>query len=430
MTPGDIPQWVILIWLFVFGATIGSFLNVCIYRLPNHDSLWAQLAGLNYPPSTCPYCKNRIQGRDNIPILGWLKLRGRCRVCRHWIPPRYALIEFFNGVLWVALYVAIVPAGFGAKVSDSCLWSPIGPLANPSVNPVFLLNAQYFYFLILAEALLVATFIDFDLQIIPDGSTIPALIVGVLGALTIGNLHLWPVWFQSTADMATLRHVLPSWLHWMTTGPERPVWLMAHPHWHGLLSSLLGMIVGGGVIWILRIVGRWAYRREVMGFGDVILMGMIGSFLGWQPTMLVFFVAPFLGLTATVLSFRFFKSREIPYGPYLSLGALLVIFLWRPYFSHFEHWFALGPLIVVQALVMLILLALSLLMVRGIKRMLGFPDYDEQMLIEEWTSGDQLAFYANKDYECGGGDRKSSAWPGTSTGRGCHHAEQWRNGGR
>lgn len=430
MIPGDIPQWVVLIWLFTFGAVVGSFLNVCIYRLPQHECLWKQLVGLTHPPSTCPFCKNRILGRDNIPVLGWLILRGRCRQCRHWIPPRYALIEFFNGVLWVVLYVAIVPAGFSAKVSESSLWSQLSPLARPGLplsQAVFLLNVQYIYFLVMAEALVVATFIDFDLQIIPDGATVPAMIVGVAGAFAFGNLQLWPVWFQSSFHLQPLQHIMPDSLHWMLRGPDRLTWLDAHPHFHGLISSLAGAAVGSGIIWVLQVVGRWAWKREVMGTGDVILMAMIGSFLGWQPTLLVFFVAPFCGLAATILSLRFFRTREIAYGPYLSLSALLVLFGWRPYFSHFEAWFSLGPLIFFQALVMLVLLAAALIVVRAVKRMLGFPDGDD-FLDEDWRSSDQLAFYANKDYESGRGELKSSAWPGNGAGQGRQFADRWRSG--
>ena len=429
MIPGDLPQWVVLVWLFTFGAVVGSFLNVCIYRLPQHERLWDQLAGLTHPPSTCPFCKTRIQARDNIPVIGWLLVRGRCRTCRHWIPPRYALIEFFNGMLWVLLYVAIVPAGFTADAADSWLWSPLGPMADSRLSHdqlVFLLNAQYFYYLVLAEALVVATFIDFDLQIIPDGVTIPALIVGLVGAFAIGPLHLWPVWFQSSVQLQPLQHILPGWMHWMLRGPDHPAWIAAHPHWHGLISSLAGAIVGSGLIWILRIVGHWAWKREVMGFGDVVLMAAIGSFLGWQPTLLVFFVAPFCGLVATVISLRVFKTREIAYGPYLSLAALLVLLGWRSYFAQFETWFSLGPLILVQGVIMVVLLAVTLVAVRTVKRMLGFPDDPESPLEEDWRASDQLAFYANKDYESGQGSLKISTWAGASSGQGRQYVDRWR----
>ena len=78
MTPYDLPGWIVLLWLFVLGATIGSFLNVCIYRIPQHERFLDQIRGLWSPPSRCPRCGTRIQMRDNIPIFGWLRLRGRC----------------------------------------------------------------------------------------------------------------------------------------------------------------------------------------------------------------------------------------------------------------------------------------------------------------------------------------------------------------
>ena len=79
MIPLDIPPWIVLSWLFVFGTVVGSFLNVCIYRIPHHERLWDQLRGLNHPPSSCPFCRRRILAIDNIPVLGWIWLRGRCR---------------------------------------------------------------------------------------------------------------------------------------------------------------------------------------------------------------------------------------------------------------------------------------------------------------------------------------------------------------
>ena len=191
-------------------------------------------------------------------------------------------------------------------------------------------------------------------------------------------------------------------------------------------------MVGGGVIWILRVVGHWVWKREVMGFGDVILMGMIGCFLGWQPTLMVFFVAPFCGLIGTLVNFvvhRGVRSHEIPYGPYLSLGAMLVLLFWQPYFSHFERLFALGPMLLVIALLMIVFMAISLLLVRWIKLRLGYPDSDE-FYDDEWRSSDQLAFYANKDYESGTAGLKPSAWPGAATGQGRLFVDQWRNGGR
>ena len=428
MIPGDIPLPIILTWLFVFGAVVGSFLNVCIYRIPQHERLWDQLTGLNYPPSSCPFCKKRILAVDNIPILGWLILAGRCRFCRHGIPIRYALIEFFNGLLWVVLYVVIVPEGFHAKVETSALYSPLGALAQPGLShaqQIWLVNAEYLYYLILAEALLVATFIDFDLMIIPDGVTIPGMVLGLAGAFVLGAPTLWPAWFFAAHEFNGLQAVLPSGLHWLINLPEQISWMNAHPHWHGLISSFVGLLIGGGTVWIVRILGHWAFQREAMGFGDVILMAMIGSFLGWQASLMVFFlVAPLCALLAAVVTLTFRSTREIPFGPYLSIAALMVLMLWNPYFSRFETFFSRGPLLPIVFLLMGGLFAPLLVLIRLIKRALGFQE--EILVSEEWTSADQLSFFANKEERDARPAMQPTSWPGVASGQGTSHTDRWR----
>ena len=422
MIPYEIPLVIVLTWLFVFGAVVGSFLNVCIYRIPQHERLWDQLKGLNHPPSSCPYCKKRIWSIDNIPIIGWLILAGRCRFCRHSISVRYALIEFFNGMLWVVLYLAIVPAGFYAKVESSALYSPLGALGQQGLSfqtHVWLVNAEYVYFLILAETLLVATFIDFDLMIIPDGVTVPGMILGCLGALFLGAPTLWPAWFFSPQELNGLQAVLPNWLVWITSLPVQIPWLASHPHWHGLISSLLGLVIGGGAVWLVRIAGHWAFQREAMGFGDVVLMAMIGSFLGWQASLIVFFVvAPVCALAATAITLTFRSTREIPYGPYLSIGALLVVLFWNRFFSrYFETVFSQGLLLPVEFLLMGMLFAPGLVLMRYVKQLLGFED--EPLIVEEWTSADQLSFFDSKK-------AFDTQWPGISSGQGTSHTNRWR----
>ena len=423
MIPYDIPLPIVLTWLFVFGAVVGSFLNVCIYRIPQHEHLWDQLSGLNYPPSSCPYCKKRIWAIDNIPIIGWLILAGRCRFCRHSISVRYALIELFNGLLWVLLYLAIVPVERFAKVEASPLYSPMGALGQqglPFQTHVWLVNAEYVYFLILAEALLVATFIDIDLMIIPDGVTVPGMIIGCLGAFILGAPTLWPAWFFSAQELNVLPDILPGWLVWITALPAQIPWLTAHPHWHGLISSLLGLVIGGGAVWFVRIAGHWAFQREAMGFGDVVLMAMIGSFLGWQASLIVFFVvAPACALVATAVTFTFRSTREIPYGPYLSIAALFVVVFWNSFFprSRFEAVFSQGLLLPIELLLMGMLFAPALLLMRFIKQRLGFQDDLE--VTEEWTSADQLSFFDSKK-------ELSTPWPGISSGQGTSHTNRWR----
>lgn len=430
MIPGDIPLPIVLIWLFVFGSVVGSFLNVCIYRIPLHEKLWDQLSGLNYPPSTCPFCKKRILAIDNVPILGWIWLRGRCRFCRHSIPVRYALIELLNGLLWVVLYIVIVPAGYHARVDSSALYSHLGALAQPNLDRsalIWLLNAEYFYFLILAEALLVATFIDFDTMTIPDGVTAPGMIAGVLGGSLLGTPTLWPVWFFSRQELNGMQAVLPDYLHWMLSLPENVPWLAAHPHWHGLVNSLMGLIVGGGVVAAIRVLGNYALGREAMGDGDVTLMAMVGSFLGWQLSLVVFFMlAPIFALLATAVTFSLRFDRPIPFGPYLSAGAVAIVFLWRSWFSRFDTFFSRGPFLILIFVLMAAIFFPLLVVIRGIKRMLGFPDKYEDEYEEVWTSGDQLQFYANKEERQFRAPMERTDWPGVSSGRGTAFSDRWR----
>jgi leader peptidase (prepilin peptidase) / N-methyltransferase len=411
MIPGDIPQWIVLFWLFVIGAVIGSFLNVCIYRLPKHERLRDAWSGLGNPPSSCPFCQQRIKWYDNIPIFGWLLLWGRCRSCRHSIPVRYALIEFLNGALFVLLYCMIVPAGFSAKISESCLWTPLGPLSDSKLLPptlVLAVNLQFLYYLILVEALLVASFIDFDLQVIPDSVTLPAAIVGFGGAICFPKLWLAPVWFDATYGL----HV--------------PAWIAAHPWLHSVSVSFAGAVVGGGMIWLVRIVGRWILRQEAMGFGDVVLMAMVGSFVGWQATVIVFFFAPMCALAVIAVQWLFRRVYVIPYGPYLSLATLIVILAWQPLWKRLEHIFGFGPWLGLYLVAMSVLLVISLWIVQGMKWLLGVPLYPED-LSEEWTSADQLAFFASYDRQAGQGSLRRNEWPGTASAQGRGQQRAWRN---
>lgn len=413
--------------LFAVGACVGSFLNVCIYRLPQHENVWRAWASLESPPSHCPYCRQRIWNRDNIPILGWLLIGGRCRFCRHRISFRYAFIELMNGLLWVGLYMAIVPAGYSATVADSSLATALGPLQGtmPHQQLVLWLHVQYVYFLILAETLVVASFIDFDLQIIPDSVTLPAMAVGLLGSLT-GMMYLIPVWFQDPSVLTALwsafiapEQPLPWW-----TEVTVPAWCKQWQMLHGLAVSVAGLVIGGGVVWFVRIAGQWVFRREAMGFGDVILMAMIGSFLGWQPTIVVFFLAPLCALLTLAVTWIFSRQREIPFGPYLSLGALLVLFGWQPLFRATERIFGLGPFLPVLAVAMGVMLIVVLWLVQGLKWLLGIPLYELEPA-GEWTSADQLGFFANKDIDAGRAGLTPPQWPGTAAGRGRLHQHRW-----
>jgi len=257
-----------IVWLFALGAAIGSFLNVCIYRLPLDGSLLR-------PPSHCPQCKHLIRWRDNIPIVSFIILRGRCRDCRASISPRYLIVELLTATLFVLLPLVFMSRG--------------EPL------PCIIV------YLALACALVVASFIDLQYTIIPNEITIPGMVVAVLASLAFPALHHLP-------SAGRYAHGL-----------------LANPHLNGLLHSFLGMAAGAAFILLMRVLGGLLFRKEAMGLGDVKFMGMVGGFLGWKLVTLTNFVAPVFGATVGVLLLLTKGEHKIPYGPFLSIATLAVI---------------------------------------------------------------------------------------------------------
>lgn len=374
MIPYDLPAYFILSWLFLYGAVIGSFLTVCVHRLPQYESVLSAWWSLVGTPSHCDCCHQRLSARDNIPILGWLLLGGRCRYCKQCIPARYPLIELANGLLFVLVYALEVPLNHWTPLATSCLSSSLGPSNFENgwdLSPLVMVNCRYLYHLILIEALFVASLIDWEKAIIPDSVTLPPLILGVLGAAMFGQFWLVPVWFQDAGLAQTLIPWIPAQWTWLTV--PVPQWIGTHPHLHGLAASLAGLVVGGGIVWSVRILGRIALQREVMGFGDVILMAMIGSFIGWQPVVIAFFIAPILTLAATLATRSFRAEQEVPYGPYLSLGTVVVLLGWRWIWPLVEWYFLLGPALIVIAVAMTLSILPLLAMYRMVQGLFGMP---------------------------------------------------------
>jgi leader peptidase (prepilin peptidase) / N-methyltransferase len=232
----------------LLGLVLGSFFNVCIYRLPREQSIV-------WPGSHCPRCRHALAPRDNIPLVSFLLLKGSCRYCRKPISTRYPLVELLMAALMVALAWRF---GFS--------WS-------------------FLQYAVLAGALLVVTFIDLDFQIIPDVISIPGLGVG-LG------------------------------LSWLTGNP-------------GWLSSLIGLLVGGGLLYLLAAGYELLTKREGMGGGDIKLLAMIGAFLGWTGVLLTVILAAVIGSLLGVALILFWKkgrTHALPFGPFLSLGALIHLF--------------------------------------------------------------------------------------------------------
>lgn len=434
MTAFGMPMWIGLLYLFVLGSVVGSFLNVCIYRIPTKDDLWESLKAVVFPPSKCPRCNNRIPGWCNVPIFGWLLLRGRCYYCQGRISPRYPLIECFNGLLWVLLYWIHVPDGFRATINDSWVHGVYGPasMVNQYVDwwhsNAAIVHWQFLYHLVLVEAMLVASFIDIDLRIIPDGSTLPAMLFGIAGSL-LGTSHLTPVWHQDPVLRNDMHYAMPWIPPWLFPRHILPQWIEASPHLHGFCVSIAGIAIGGGLTWLFRIIGKWGLKREAIGFGDVILMAMIGAFLGWQATVLTFFIAPAIALVITLLTWPIRRQSIIPYGPFLSLGALVVLCCWQPIWASYSRIFGGGPLLILIATIMVVMFALSTRLVLLIKRLLGWSDPPEEF--GEWTSADHLFYFAGETVDPRTGRwPTTNQWPGNDSGRGWTQYDTWRNGPR
>jgi len=190
-------------------------------------------------------------------------------------------------------------------------------------------HLRLLYHYILIALLVTASAIDFDQYLIPDDVTVTGMILGLGLATCISNMQMMQVWVDwNQVDLIK--------------GPYIPEWIKAHPHWHGFVYSLAGLVAGAGITWLARWIARTVLGVEALGFGDVTLMAMIGSFLGWQPVVFVFLLAPLCGIVAA-LALRLAKRRRIlPYGPFLSAAAVLVLFSWRwlwtPTREVFGHW--------------------------------------------------------------------------------------------
>jgi leader peptidase (prepilin peptidase)/N-methyltransferase len=363
-----VPTWFWGITVFVLGACWGSFLNVCIWRMPRDQSVIR-------PPSHCGSCDTPIAWFDNIPLLSYFLLGGKCRKCGAKFSFRYWLVEFINAALWLMIWREFSTGrGWGVVIA----------------------------YCILLSMLLVGTFVDFEFYIIPDRITLGLVVVGFIFSLTVPELH-----------------PRPSWVDWDFFREHAPALSNLPPRLHAVLNSILGIIAGGGSLWLIVEMGKLAFGRlklplepgtqvgieptklklpdqeipyeevfyrdsdrirfhaaklkmgeqsfenvdvsispshlevggqkfalddirdatgttallviprEAMGFGDVKLMAGIGAFVGWTPIFFILMTSALLGsvvgLALVVLHMRELQGR-IPYGPYIALAAVIWLF--------------------------------------------------------------------------------------------------------
>ena len=245
----------------LFGAVVGSFLNVCIVRLPAEQSVVS-------PRSRCPKCDRPIDWRDNIPIVSWLLLGGKCRGCREPISMLYPLVELAVTLLWAGM-----AWHYGLSLEA--------------------LSGALFGTLLLGIAMT-----DAMKYIIPNEFTWGGLIIGLVLAAA-GGLDVF-------------------------------------------IQAAIGAAVGFGLLWLVGVVGTWAFKEEAMGGGDVKMMAMVGSFLGWQGVLLTIFLGALAG-TAIFLPLTLMgRKKQVPFGVFLAFGAAITYVVGPSLIAWYQRYLGVG----------------------------------------------------------------------------------------
>ncbi len=257
-----LPQWLLLSFVFFLGLCIGSFLNVCICRIPENRSVV-------FPPSSCPKCGHVLKWWENIPVVSFIILKGKCSGCNCPISFQYPIVELLTGIITLAL------------------WNKFGP------------SWHLLVYLVFSYGLIVVAFIDLAHKIIPDLISLPGIVIGFTSSFLLSDI---------------------TWL-----------------------DSLLGILVGGGTLYLV----TWGYylvtKRIGMGGGDIKLLAMIGAFMGWQAIPFIIFLS---ALTGSVIGILFIfikgagKDYQIPFGPFLAAAAEMQLFWGKEIISLYSNLFS------------------------------------------------------------------------------------------
>lgn len=267
----NIPASIIV---FALGASLGSFINVVVYRLPTGLSvLW--------PPSRCPKCFNRLKAYDNVPVFGWLWLKGRCRYCQTKISRRYPLVETLTGIIFLIVFWVFQFSIFTLGYWAFCSW------------------------------LLALSLIDLDTMTLPNPLTKSGLMLGIIFQVAIG-------WLSEPTLAGLVKR---------------------------LMTGIAGAVVGLWLFDAIAFLGSLAFGKTVMGAGDAKLTAMIGAWLGWRYLLLVGFISCLLGVLvgggAIILS-QHQMGQKMPFGPFLALGAVITVFSGETILSHYMRLFLPG----------------------------------------------------------------------------------------
>lgn len=268
-----LPEITGYVFIFVFGAIVGSFLNVVIHRVPREESII-------FPNSACPKCRKPIKFYDNLPILSWLILGGKCRHCREKISPRYPAVELLTAFIFTLTFWQI---GFN-------WFLPVG--------------------LIFMAAMIALIFIDAEHMILPNVITYPLLVFALIVRL------IFPL-FVSAEYFTDLFSAPLIYLQ------NYPVWMVS------LVGAVIGGLLGGGSLWLIGEIWKRLRGVEAMGLGDVKMMFAVGALLGWKLTFLSIFLGAFSGAVAGIFVIYTQKEKDfqaqIPFGIFLGLGSMIAL---------------------------------------------------------------------------------------------------------
>ena len=266
----DVPLPIVCAFFGAVGAIIGSFLNVVIHRIPLEQSIV-------FPNSACPKCKAAIKPYDNIPVISYLILRGRCRNCGVHISARYPAVEALTAILFIAV-----------------TWHDG-------------LSFALGFDLVFVASVIALIFIDAEHMILPNVITYPGVIFALIARIVLPYLA-GPAHFD---DLSQLMSALPS----------MPVWLVS------LIGAVIGALAGGGSLWLMGFMWEKLRGVEAMGFGDVKMMLMVGAFLGWRLTILTILLGALTGSIGGILVMYRRGSRDmqmmLPFGIFLGIGSIV-----------------------------------------------------------------------------------------------------------
>ena len=385
---------VFITFMFLLGASVGSFINVVVWRLPRGESL-------SHPRSHCPKCNHKLAWKDNIPIFGWIFLRGKCRYCKNPISPRYPIVEFITAMLLVTYYLLFFiahdgpckPAFSDFRSDDQwpsfalLMFMICGLLAASLIDAETFTIPLQIPWLMAVVGVIIHTVIDGPrtpnhLNLDPASGWGPLALGGTIGLIISIVLFMAGIMPQSFADgepalevdedeferevqrakrageappqrpreytrgeirkemgkemlfllpPMSLGFIAAMVFHYSKSFNSSWIHLLQYYDWlSAMLGSLLGALIGAFMIWIFRIMGTLGFGRIAMGLGDVHLMFGVGAIIGAAASVITFFLAPFAGLLVGLYGLLLRKRHELPYGPYLALATAAVLIFYCP----------------------------------------------------------------------------------------------------